>query len=55
MLHQPHIDRRGGGVAIVYKECLQLVKIDCNDNSANLEYITCQTSINICVSPSLLQ
>ena len=46
ILHQPRMDRRGGGVAIVFKECLQLVKFDCSDNSANLEYITCHTSIN---------
>ena len=37
---------RGEGVAIVFKECLQLVKFDCSGKSANLEYITCQTSIN---------
>ena len=30
----------------MFKECLQLVKFDCSDNSANLEYITCHTSIN---------
>ena len=46
ILHQPRIDRRGRGVAIVFKECLQLVKFDCSDISANLEYITCHTSIN---------
>ena len=46
ILHQPRIDKKGGGVAIVFKECLQLVKFECTDNSANLEYITCQTSIN---------
>ena len=38
--------KRGRGVAIVFKEGLQLVKFDCSDKSANLECITCQTSIN---------
>ena len=46
ILHQPRMVRKGGGVAIVFRECLQLVKSDCSDPSANLEYITCQASIN---------
>ena len=47
ILHQPRMVRKGGGIAIVFRECLQLVKSDCSDPSTNLEYITCsQASIN---------
>ncbi len=46
ILHHPRVYSRGGGVAIVFKQNIDIVKLDCSDASRNLEYINCRAQIN---------
>ena len=42
LLHQARTNQRGGGVGIVYKGGLDVVKIYSSDGTTLLEYLTCK-------------
>ena len=44
LLHQARTNQRGGGVGIVYKGELDVVKTDSSDGTTLLEYLTCKVS-----------
>ena len=46
LLHQARINQRGGGVGIVYKGGLDVVKTDSSDGTTLLEYLTCRVSLH---------
>ena len=46
ILHQARTNQRGGGVGIVYKGGLDVVKIDSSDGTTLLEYLTCKVSLH---------
>ena len=46
LLHQARTNQRGGGVGIVYKGGLDVVKIYSSDGTTLLEYLTCKVSLH---------
>ena len=46
LLHQARTNQRGGGVGIVYKGGLDVVKTDSSDGTTLLEYLTCKVSLH---------
>ena len=46
LLHQARTNQRGGGVRIVYKGGLDVVKMDSSDGTTLLEYLSCKVSLH---------
>ena len=44
--HHDRTNRRGGGVAIVFDETLDITTLESSAISDSLEYISCKTTIN---------